>query len=782
MADGTIKVGLELETDEAKSQLDEFSNSTKEQLKGTSEEGSSSFTSFGNVAAGAAKVAAAAFAALAGTVVTVGAAALNAYADYEQLVGGVDTLFKDSSSKLQEYAAQAYKTAGVSANTYMEQTTSFAASLISSLGGDTNAAVELANTAVVDMSDNANKMGTDIERIQDAYQGFAKQNYTMLDNLKLGYGGTKTEMERLISDANALKQANGEAADLSIDSFADIVEAIHLVQENMGITGTTAEEAATTIQGSIGMAKAAYENWLVALADPSIDLTQVTAELLESIGTVAQNVLPRIADIAAGITAALPTVFAGIGDVLAPILSEAVASAWNIAVSAISELGFDLPEVNADDILSVFQTIIDIAGQLMPILAGVAAAFLALNVISGVITVIEVLGGVLTFLASPIGIVVAVIGLVVAAFVAFQTNAFGMRDTLTDVWNTIVETISGAVETVLGVVQGIVDFFTVTIPTAFTTAVTAVTDFVANLIAKAAEIGTGFVDTVTSFFSNLPYNIGYAVGYALTTVVLWVAQMIEQAVSVGSQFLSNVVNFFLQLPSNIASFLSSVISTVAGWVGSMAAYAVSAGSQFLSNVGAYISSVPSRVASGLAGALSSAASFVSSFASKATSAASQFASNIISGLSSLPSRVASIGSNIVQGIANGIRGAASAVTSALSGVVNGAVSAAKAALGIKSPSKVAKREIGHWIPEGVAEGMEEDEKSFKKRAVKVLSLDNITSTFSFAPSTMAHEGLAAAGLSNIAQTINFYAEVKSPDQTASVMKDYGMYGLAGEFA
>ncbi len=186
--------------------------------------------------------------------VSVGKEAFNLYATYEQAVGGIDTLFKGSSKTVQKYAAEAYRTAGVDANTYMQQITSFSASLISSLGGDTAQAAELGNLAMIDMSDNANKMGTSIESIQQTYQSLARGNYAMLDNLKLGYGGTKMEMERLIADANKLRAANGETADLSIEKFSDVVTAIHTVQTEMDITGTTAKEAATTIEGAIGMA------------------------------------------------------------------------------------------------------------------------------------------------------------------------------------------------------------------------------------------------------------------------------------------------------------------------------------------------------------------------------------------------------------------------------------------------------------------------------------------------------------------------------------------------
>nr|DAG72915.1 MAG TPA: tail tape measure protein [Caudoviricetes sp.] len=220
--------------------------------------------------------------------------AVEGYGEYEQLVGGVETLFDTSAKKVQDYANNAYKTAGLSANQYMETVTSFSASLLQSMGNDTDAAAEKANLAITDMSDNANKMGTDMQSIQNAYQGFAKQNYTMLDNLKLGYGGTKEEMQRLIDDANALNAAQGNYTNYTIESYADIVDAIHTVQTEMGITGTTAKEASTTVEGSINSMKSAWANFVVGLGNDNADIAALSQQLIESVGTVAQNVLPVI--------------------------------------------------------------------------------------------------------------------------------------------------------------------------------------------------------------------------------------------------------------------------------------------------------------------------------------------------------------------------------------------------------------------------------------------------------------------------------------------------------
>lgn len=245
--------------------------------------------------------------AIAGVVAGFGAitkAALDSVASLEQNIGGVETLFGNHADRVIANAKKAYSTAGMSANQYMSTVTSFSASLLQSLEGDTEKAVSYADRAIIDMSDNANKMGTSIESIQWAYQGFAKQNYTMLDNLKLGYGGTKAEMERLIADANRVKEANGEMADLSIDSFADVTEAIHIIQKEMGITGTTAQEAAETIEGSMNSAKAAWDNFLngtISAEEFSAAVTTAVVNIVNNLEEIVPRLLETIPAAAKGI-------------------------------------------------------------------------------------------------------------------------------------------------------------------------------------------------------------------------------------------------------------------------------------------------------------------------------------------------------------------------------------------------------------------------------------------------------------------------------------------------
>ena len=317
---------------------------------------------FKNGLATAAKVGTAAVGAAATGIAVLTKNALNNYAEYEQLVGGVDTLFKDSSAKVQEYAANAYKTAGLSANEYMDTVTSFSASLLQSLGGDTEAAADMANVAITDMSDNANKMGTDMASIQNAYQLFAKQNYTMLDNLKLGYGGTKEEMQRLIDDANALNAAQGKYTNYSIESYADIVSAIHDVQVEMGIYGTTADEASTTIQGSVSSMKAAWVNLLVGIADDNANFKTLTEQFVDSLVTVGENIIPRINIIIQGltqlITEASQTIIPLAVQILLENLPSIVAAGMDLIIALVSGI-LDNIDMLIDCVLEMVDVIVD---------------------------------------------------------------------------------------------------------------------------------------------------------------------------------------------------------------------------------------------------------------------------------------------------------------------------------------------------------------------------------------------------------------------------------------
>ena len=414
-----------------------------------------------NGLATAAKVGAAALAAAATGVAALTKASIDQYAGYEQLVGGVDTLFKTASDKVQEYAANAYKTAGMSANEYMDTVTSFSASLLQSLGGDTEKAAQKADQAITDMADNANKMGTGMEMIQNAYQGFAKQNYTMLDNLKLGYGGTKEEMERLLADAEKL---SGQKFDVS--SYADIVDAIHVVQTEMGISGltaegaakmveqglmteeeafnalgTTAKEAATTIQGSGGSAKAAWINLITGIADENADFKTLTSNFVDSLVAAGKNIIPRISVILGGIsqlvtsasTTIIPMVITTITDNLPALLQAAVALVGALgqgiidSLPAITQAAIDILFFLANALIENLPTLIDGIVQVTLTIVQTLTSpdFLTQLIETAILLITTLAQGLIDAIPQLIAAVPLIIGNLLAAIIVAQHHPDG---------------------------------------------------------------------------------------------------------------------------------------------------------------------------------------------------------------------------------------------------------------------------------------------------------------------------------------------------------------------
>lgn len=334
-----------------------------------------------NGLATAAKVGGAAITAASTAVAALTKVSLDQYGEYEQLVGGVETLFKQSADVVQKYAANAYQTAGLSANEYMSTVTSFSASLLQSLDGDTAKAAETADMAITDMADNANKMGTSMESIQNAYQGFAKQNYTMLDNLKLGYGGTKEEMQRLLKDAEKL---SGIKYDIS--SYADIVDAIHVVQTEMGITGTTAAEASSTIQGSVSAMKSAWSNLLTGIADENSSMDSLIGNFLDSVVTVGDNVVPRVEQILTGIGSAIER--------LSPVISEAIPVIIDDVLPGLLQAGQTLLQALINGITQNIDSVSSCAVDVMLILANMLVSNLPQITSAGIQTILALVNGI----------------------------------------------------------------------------------------------------------------------------------------------------------------------------------------------------------------------------------------------------------------------------------------------------------------------------------------------------------------------------------------------------
>lgn len=608
----------------------------------------------------AAKAGVAAAAAVGTATIAIGKTALDAYSNYEQLVGGIDTLFKDASGKMQQYAANAYQTAGVSANRYMEISTNFAAALISSLGGNTEAAADMANTAITDMSDNANKMGTSLETVQEAYMSLSRGNYEMLDSLKLGYGGTKSELERLLSDAEKFSAAQGKVRDFSVDSYSDIVEAIHIVQDEMGITGTTAEEAATTIEGSVNMAKAAWENWLAGLGNEDADMEVLTGQLVESVATAGENIIPRAGQIMETLGQTLADYAPGVGlylrNALINVLPESVQGPMRDAFSGVDEVIGKFADVFNDNL----KPAADAADSVFSAISSGVTTF-SDNVNDLVLPAIETLSPVfndffgaieyaqplLTFIADLIG----------TALAAAISTAITVFSAIVEVIAFVITGFQQLYEDISGFVAGVVQFFTADLPNA--------------------------INMLIQWFAQLPGNIAAFLASVIANVTSWVANMAANAVNAGSRFVSGIAGFLSALPGNIASWLAGVISTVVGWVSQFASNATSAASQFANNLINGLASIPGQVTSiganiiqGMVNGVTGAAGKLIDSVKGAVDDAISTAKNLL-GIAS-PSRVfRKIGQYTMQGAALGVDDDANLLLQSTDNAMRGMISTAQ---------------------------------------------------------------------------------------------------------
>ena len=558
----------------------------------------------------AVKASAAAVGAASAGVAALGTACINAYADYEQLVGGVETLFKDSADTIQTYADNAYKTAGLSANEYMETVTSFSASLLQSLDGDTEKAAAAADLAITDMADNANKMGTAMESIQNAYQGFAKQNYTMLDNLKLGYGGTKEEMQRLLADAEKL---SGVKYDLS--SYADIVEAIHVIQTEMGITGTTAKEASTTIQGSVAGMKAAWANLMVGMADDTQDFDLLLSNFIESIGTVADNLLPRIGIVIEGMGKLVAGLAPEIASALPTLTNELLPNLVELGVQSISALVQGIQE-NGDSLaagaLSIVGTLAEGIAELLPMVADTAASL-----------AVSLADGLTESLPNIIPVAIETISTLV--------------ENLTENANIIID---AGIQIILALGEGLI--------AALPQLIETVPQIVINIANVINDNAPKLVDTALYLITRLAVGLVQAI----PTLVVNIPKIIEAIVAAFMAF--QWLNLGKQLIDGVANGVKK-----AG----------------------------------------------ESMATAAKNAFSKFKSKITG--SEVATELKNIGKYIIDGIVGGIKNSLSKIANIAGKIKDTLLSKLKGLFKIASPSKLMKEEVGAYIGEGIAVGIEE---------------------------------------------------------------------------
>lgn len=461
-----------------------------------------------------AKVTAAGIAATTTAVAGLVSASVKSYAEFEQLEGGVETLFKNSADEVMKYADNAYKSAGLSANEYMETVTSFSASLLQSLGGDTKAAADKADQAIVDMADNANKMGSSMESIQNAYQGFAKQNYTMLDNLKLGYGGTKEEMARLLEDAEKISGIK-----YNLNSYADVVDAIHVIQVQMGIAGTTAEEAEHTISGSLSMLGSSWKNLVTGITNPNADIGKLINDVVESAKAAVNNLVPAISQALKGVVSLVRDVVPVISKELPGLLNDILPQLIDAGIDLFSGLVDALPTVMKvlfDQLPKIIEAIIDAVIKLLPMIIELGGEFL-----------MALADGLLKALPKMLPKIVELIEKIVNMF--------------TDPTN-LIEFVNAAVQIIVTIANGLIQALPVLIP-AIAQVILALVEALTQpenlmlLIETSVQLVLALVE---GLFKALP-DLLLAVGVLIVNLLTVIGEAFVKFMAIGGELIANII-------------------------------------------------------------------------------------------------------------------------------------------------------------------------------------------------------------------------------------------------
>lgn len=528
MADGSVTI--------------EFNGDTKgldKDINGISGKVQSGLGKLGSIAGTAMKGVTAAVGAASTALAGLGSASVSSYADLEQNVGGIETLFKGSADKVIKNAENAYKTAGMSANQYMETVTGFSASLLQSLGGDTDKAADVADMALTDMADNANKMGTSMESIQYAYQGFAKQNYTMLDNLKLGYGGTKEEMERLLSDAQKITGVKYDISNLN-----DVYQAIHVVQGQLGITGTTAKEAASTISGSVSSMKSAFDNFLngSGTMDQLVE-TGITAiqNIVNAVGQLLPQLMQSLSD-------ATPQIIAGINQIFPQILDLIMTNAPTL-ISTIGQV-----------LMALVQSLLPYMPQLLNIAMQLIQSF-----ITGLITMLPqiIQMGMQLITQLILGIAQMLPQLIPQAINAIITIVNGLLDNIDML-------IDAAIQLILGLADGLINALPILIEKAPEIIMKLVTALIKNA-PKILEAGVQLIVKLVEGVGSVLGKLGQMAGTIIQTIWDGLKSLPSKMIEVGKNLIQGIWNGISNavgwLWDKISGFCSGIVDKIKGFFG-----------------------------------------------------------------------------------------------------------------------------------------------------------------------------------------------------------------------
>lgn len=691
-----------------------------------------------------------------GAVAALTKASVEQYAEYEQLVGGVETLFKNSSDKVMEYANNAYKSAGMSANEYMNTITGFAASLLQGLGGDTEKAAQIGNMAVEDMSDNANKMGTSMEMIQNAYQGFAKQNYTMLDNLKLGFGGTKTEMERLLQEAGKI---SGIKYDIS--NFSDIIEAIHVIQEQMGITGTTAKEAATTIEGSLNMTKSAWTNLLTGMADDNANFDTLIDNLVNSASAFGDNILPRIEIAIKGIGQLVEKLLPPIVARLPQLISDILPSLLNAGVQMVGSLGNGiiqaLPSL-IDCSVQAIQTILNGITNNLPQIVSRAMQIVS-SLVAGIVQVLPMLleAGLQLLIALGQGIaenlpalIPTIVNLIISICDMIIENLPLILDVAIQIIMALVQGLVTALPTLIAEVPRIINSFSDAIYSALPQILEAGVQILMMLI-------KGLIDSIPTLIANIPQII-LAIVNAIT-LYNWA--------SLGKNLIEWIGNGLSSMKSNIGSIAKGIADSVVNGIKNIFTSGTSVGKNLISWV----------------------ANGISSSLGNLVQAAKNVATGAINGIKNILSwdSAASIGSNLIRGIWSGISNMAGWIINLIGGFADSVISSIKGFFDIHSPSRIMRDLIGTNIVKGIGVGIDLEtpnlEKDIDANMADLLykmqsAVDYETAiTNRTITSRNSNIGMNQGSITNndnaVTQNITFNNPVKTPSEVARQIRKVG---------
>ena len=791
----------------------------------------------GNLAAKGLKVVGVSLAAAGVAVGALAKQSLDAYSDYEQMVGGVKTLFGTEAASVEEYAASvgksvgevqgeydalvaaqnkvfadaknASKDAGMSANAYMQTVTSFSARLLQGLGGDSQKAAEIANMAVVDMSDNVNKMGSSMTDVQNAYQGFAKQNYTMLDNLKLGYGGTQAEMARLINDSGVLGDTMTVTAEtVNNVSFDKIIEAIHTIQTKMGITGTTAKEASTTIAGSVSQMSAAWTNWLTALADPSQDLSQLTTALLDSIVNVGKNVVPRLMEILPALGSGLVSLASGLVGYIPGAVQQLFPALVSGATSLLQGLAGMLPGL----ITSAFSTLPAVFSTLLAAAPGLASAGMQIvrtlgnaitqygpTLMQNGLAMIQQLGqglvqGIPTFLAQAYPMLLQFTNNLRANFGQIVSAGIDMLLSLAQGWISALPTLIAYVPQIVTNIAGLINDnapklltaglqliamlgqgLVQGIPTFLQQALPMLLQFTSNLRANFGQLVSAGIDMLLSIaqglISSLPILIAY-VPQIVTNIAGLINDNAPKLLTAGLQLIGMLAVGLVQAIPSLVSHIPQIIQAIVAVI--TAFNWLNLGSSVMQTLGNGIRSMAGAIKGAVTNGMRGAIDF----------------------LKGLPAQAIQWGKDFIGGLINGIKSKIKDVV----GTIGDLAGTIASQIHFSRPDTGPLRYYERWMPDfmqGLARGVRENAPEVTAEVARMAEqMAAAADAAALAAQTRAATEVTVQiprtgvddipwpddrkGPTPVVQNINFNYPVQAPDEVAREIRIQNTYGLGGD--